>query len=638
MRLSQRQYDILKHLIENRDHFVSSRNLSVLFNVSTRTIKNELPVLREYTDPYSSFTLLAVHGKGIIIRVEDGNTFQYETQELLNQNHVMSDNDDSKRNMQILKFLLERKTYISKDRILSNFHISESTFYSSYNKIKKMIENFNLTLKHTKTKGYFIDGLEQDKRTIIAHFELFTRAHSLLRHKSTDIAHIYSFIAETFIQFKYKITESVLQNISFHVFLIKQRVDNGNTIETIESQGLDTLIEYRIAETILEKLIKTPALSENSLKKETLLLTQIILGKLNYSADETLQQEINSFISDCFKQIHMKFGFNFESVERLRLYLVLHIVPLIYRISSGTQLKNSMTTKIMQQFPHAYDISLYFSILFKEHFGYAMSLDEITYLTLYFNLGIEEMNLFKSTKRLLIITNMRHSETVLIRHKFLSWFPQQISEIVFSHSNDSLDNLGSFDAIFATDIPEDSKYQSIATKINIFPDNADYKRIDLALNGFSSNSTELILEKFNRNCFYYGKADSKAHIIRILCENAQKTFHLDHDFYEKIMSRESISSTYFGDLVAMPHPLTPISDETFISVGILDTPIKWDSQYHVQLIILLSIEKNNPWAFQLWDYIGHIIRDLDAVNRLIHTRTFDEFISSVETLITHTNG
>lgn len=41
----------------------------------------------------------------------------------------------------------------------------------------------------------------------------------------------------------------------------------------------------------------------------------------------------------------------------------------------------------------------------------------------------------------------------------------------------------------------------------------------------------------------------------------------------------------------MPHPLSPITDETFVSVLITEEPIRWNSTHEAQVIMLISIEK-----------------------------------------------
>ena len=79
-----------------------------------------------------------------------------------------------------------------------------------------------------------------------------------------------------------------------------------------------------------------------------------------------------------------------------------------------------MAPEIKQSFPLAYDIALYFTLLIKERFHLNVSADEISYLSLYFNYGLENIHLGNYAKKILIITSLRKSETVLLRHKILT--------------------------------------------------------------------------------------------------------------------------------------------------------------------------------------------------------------------------
>lgn len=169
------------------------------------------------------------------------------------------------------------------------------------------------------------------------------------------------------------------------------------------------------------------------------------------------------------------------------------------------------------------------------------------------------------------------------------------------------------------------------TLVNIFPTELDFKRINLAIKGYSN--VESILEKFHEKCFFVGEVNDKYATIQKVCDNANSVFNIDDEFLSHLLSRESIGSTYFGNGVAIPHPFIPMSDETFISVGVLSSPIDWDKQHQVQLVMLVSIEKNNPKAFQLWNYLSDIVKNKDAINQLTRQKYFDGFVKQIRKVL-----
>lgn len=626
MALTRRQYDILKYFTDNVNEVITSNQLASRFNVSTRTIKKELALIREYSLGFESFVVESIVGKGTKLTMIKNEDFKNEI-ELFETDFLDSfSNKIENIDMNILKIIVNHSGFISKDAILDHFYISESRFYKSYQQLKDFLKDYSLEIEFNKDNGYQIVGSEVSKRSLIAKYELL-KPHDQIQVYSNNVSEIYNFVAETFLKYEYKITDQILQNISSHIVLMVQRVGTQNTIDSMTLDSLDHHVEYSIALEICSNFLSKFYLSNETFKNEVSMLTQTILGKISYSIDEKLQKDVNDFIDFAFKQIEQKFSIDFELAEKLRLFLVLHIVPLIYRIRSSTQLRNAFADEIAQQFPQANDISLYFSILFDQHYDVNITKDEISYLTIYFNYGIEELDISSSSKKVLVLTILRQSETVLLKHRLLTWFPKQIEKIQFvDPSNVHSIEFEEFDAILTTE--KDNKlFQNAVTEISVFPDQSEYTKINLAINGFTD--AESILDKFSKNCFFRGSVKNKDEVLSIVCNNAKKEYKLNNDFTEAIKHRESIASTYFGNGVAIPHPLAPSTKDTFVSIAILDKPIEWDSEHSVQFIMLISIEEKNPKAFQFWYYLSDLVRDSRILEKIIKCHDYDTFIKIV---------
>ena len=74
--LTKRQYSILSFYVENRGTYVSSNELAAMFDISVRTVKNELKIVRDFCDSYSSFVLDTLAGKGTRLCVLDDAAFE----------------------------------------------------------------------------------------------------------------------------------------------------------------------------------------------------------------------------------------------------------------------------------------------------------------------------------------------------------------------------------------------------------------------------------------------------------------------------------------------------------------------------------------------------------------------------------
>lgn len=618
--LTKRQYSILSFYVENRGTYVSSNELAAMFDISVRTVKNELKIVRDFCDSYSSFVLDTLAGKGTRLCVLDDAAFEKDM-EILRKKTLQLSCNTKNRVHSVMKMLMDATGYVSKYTLTETFYISESTLYHALNEIKKLLKQYDLALVHKTNLGYKIEGREIDKRMCIAKNEINDEStdHFAL---SEDVSDIYNVVADVFFKYHYQINEQTIQNITAHIALTLRRVRKGHFIEQQMEQDMPDSTEYQISSEILTRFLTRYRIKKQYMLNEINLLTQTILGKLDYSRNDHLQKEVNDFINDSFLYIRNKFCVNFEPAESLKLFLALHLVPLIYRIKSGTQLNNMMAPEIKQSFPLAYDIALYFTLLIKERFHLNVSADEISYLSLYFNYGLENIHLGNSAKKILIITSLRKSETVLLRHKILTWFPNQIAEITFiTGDNDDFDT-EDYDAIFSTD-RNSEKYKGGITLISIFPDEKDFEKINLAINGYTD--TDSILEKFSEDCYFYGEVKDKEEILDIICRNAIEKYKLDDEFLEVIKAREQITSSYFGNCIAVPHPLTPFSDETFVSLGVLKKPIAWDKNHNVRVVMLVSIEKNNPKVFQFWYYMSTFVRNEELLQNFFKKPSFLRF-------------
>lgn len=617
--LTKRQIKILESLINNNNEYYTSNQLAQQFNVSIRTIKSDLKEIKKYSETSDDFKIESLPSKGTRLIIHDENSLLSSLNRLTRKvDYTNRDNID--RVNELIKKLIFSNTYISKYSMMESLYVSESTLYQTVNEAKQKLKDFNLNISYKTNHGYFIEGDEVDIRRYIMVNNLYFNNSIIINE---DLARIYNVIANSFVDNKYQINEKNLQNITMHVALTIQRVKDGNYVNIKTTSSLKGTTEYRISENILNHFLMMYNIDREHLQNETLLLTQTILGKTEYYINDSLQDQINDIINAFFIEIQSKFSINFCTNENLKLFLALHVVPMIYRIKSHTTLVNEMSTEIRQSFPIGYDIALDFSTKLSKTFDIHISEDELSYLTLYFNYGIENLNLGGKSRRILIFTNLRKSETILLKHKILSWFPNQISEITFVDSNNQDVDLSEYDAIFSTDDDVD-KFKGGVTKINVFPDEKDFNRINLSINGYTDEQS--ILKKFSPELFYYGQVKDKKAALSILCQQAKKIYSLPDDFQKSIETREDFSATYFDNLIAMPHPLSPISDETFVSVLITKHPIKWNSTHDAQVIMLISIEKNNPRAFQFWHYISCIVRNESKISKIIQNPTYDNFI------------
>lgn len=626
MKLTTRQNAILKILVNHADQFIPAKKIADSLEISVRTVKSELQTIREICYAASSFGIETSSRKGSRLVIYKKELVEKELKQFNDKPANKIDNAQ-KRNSAIINYLLSSSDYVSKSSLMNAFFIAETTLYNQMKQVKKILSEFHLSLEYKSNAGYFVLGKEINKRTCLNKTGILDKMDSYPFHENTT--GIYNVVADIFIKFQYRIDEQVLQNITAHIARSIERIKKNHFIEKQNDNDFYDSIEFKISKEILYTLLIGYRMNDEKLSDEAALLTQIILGKVNTSSNDPLNEEINTFIDESFTAIYQKFAINFDSADNLRLLLVLHLMPLLYRAQSGTQLDNPLESEIHQSFPQAYDVALYFSTLINQQFSVNISVGEISYLALYFNYGIDDYLLSSSEKKILIITSLRKSETILLRHKILNWFPNQIEAIDFIPPSKFLPDLAiqNYDGVFTTEknLPQN---QGAITFISLFPSEKDYEKINLAINGY--NNIKNIMNKFSKECFFYGDLASKNQALDIAIENAQKKYQLSAEFASSIYGREQLNSTYFGNKIAIPHTLSPISEETFVSFVALEKEIEWDNLNQVKFIILVSIAKNNPKEFQFWYHLSTFLQDQESFAKFAEKPEFERLIQAIE--------
>ena len=77
----------------------------------------------------------------------------------------------------------------------------------------------------------------------------------------------------------------------------------------------------------------------------------------------------------------------------------------------------------------------------------------------------------------------------------------------------------------------------------------------------------------------------------------------------------------------MPHPLYPITAQTFIAGAVLDKPVAWTEDQKGRIVLLVSTEMNNPKAFQLWPYLSSLISSPQQIHEILRESTYENFIA-----------
>lgn len=164
-------------------------------------------------------------------------------------------------------------------------------------------------------------------------------------------------------------------------------------------------------------------------------------------------------------------------------------------------------------------------------------------------------------------------------------------------------------------------------EINLFIDAND---ILVYQEMFENGDSQQVINYFSTNLFTpHLKARTREEVLMQMCAKITHYHLAPNDFFEAVMKRENMGQTDFGNMVAIPHPYKVISEESFVSVAILDKPIIWNKN-EVQVVFLLSVGLKEDSALEnFYQKIVDIVFDAKAIQALIHEPTFAKLVEIV---------
>ena len=617
--LTKRQIEILLNLFSNLDAPVSLQVFTDQFHLSLRSIQTDIAEIKETIKEHG---LYIENNKNCICmsitNQETANIFMNSIIQDYNLNQFFE--DQSSRISYIISRLLDSNDYLKSADLADEMYISRSQISNDIKLAKNMLSSYHLTLISKPYYGIKIIGKENDIRNYIIQEKLKIKnlvcdeiTHSFSSHEHID--DINNIVIKILTHSHYIISDIALQNLILHIVTAVNRIKSGHLIH-MDSLNISPVYAHviEISKNILEKCADIYNFEFND--DEIFFLALNLYGKREFDKQEFITDEINNLVFLGLYKIKEIFGLDFTSNLNLRISLGLHILPLLTRINTNMQLRNIMTFNIKQKYTLAYDLASTFTNTIIPSDKKILD-DEIAYVALHFVNYIDE-NSPQKKKRMLIISSLRRSETILLQNNILRNFPSIKEVKIISKNSLSTTNVNNYNAICTTEndiFINNNKIQ----KISYFLNDTDIKKIELLLDGF--NGPKDILDCFSEDLFYYGDAPSKNAVIKWLYEMAYKQGLADEKLYHSIMNHENVTSTYFGNYLAIPHPEIFLSETSFISVAILPKPILWDDEY-VDIVFLVSIQKNNPNAFKLWSYLSFLISNNTTLEEIKKEPTF----------------
>ncbi|WAA10129.1 BglG family transcription antiterminator [Fervidibacillus albus] len=597
--LSKRQKDILLFLSKSKEPVTSSWVAKQL-GVSDRTVRNELKQLQQ-TMQELGFSIESTRGKGYVLNIiDDERFFNIIHHTSAEESHLAGDfADKDTRVLYILRRLILEKDFIKLENFADEMFVSMSTLQKDLKHVKEYLEQYQLKLINRPHYGSKVEGDEYMKRLCLSNLLLERNQEAFLKEESLHLIDesLFLKIKEIIIQkvnkYKIEISDISLENLATHIAIACKRIEEGFMIEGMEQVvENDYPFENIVANEIIQEVEKMTDLQFPD--EEIKYIIVHLLGTKLLHQKELIEyskfDEAGTIVNEMLVKLKSELNWDLTEDREFIQALLLHIRPAMNRLRYNMNIRNPLLNDIKKKYPTAFEGAVIASKCIEQYLGIEVVEDEIAYIALHIGVALERMKLNqKKIKKVLVVCASGVGSAKLLSYRLKNLFDQDLEIIdTINYYNLSTYDLTNVDFIIST-IPIKENLAIPVQVVNTFLEEKDIQTIQQFL---SSNQNAIESYLHPSRIFLKQPLRSKEEVIRFLCDRLKEQELVPENYVDLVFERESIAPTSYGNLVAVPHPITPVTKETFWTVCTLKNPIPWHEEQMVQFVCLLNIRED----------------------------------------------
>ncbi len=612
-----RRFIQLFKILSRQNDYIKSQELCEQLKIRPRTLREDLRIYKDIFEKQAGCYVKSRPHVGYILHIFNSEAYNLFLKQLLleeSKNQFIIPVCQEERINYIIRYFLSHLDFIKLDDLASEIYVSRSTLNVDIKEVKKRLSYFHLKIISKPSYGVKISGKEKDIRSCIAqyfyHFENYDERylneigmHGNLMSKD-DFDFVKNMLYDIILKYAFKLTDIGFQNLTIHIVIAVHRIKHGIYVEEFLNSKIinEPTIELELANEIAYRL--------NEYFKITLPQSEIhyivahLMGKHACVLEEqpiVVSKDISKLIDMMILEIKKNFHIDFSGDLDLYTMLAMHLQPMLNRLMYDMKMTNPLTKQIKKDSPQAFELAVLAGKIIQNQYGKIVLEEELGYLALHFALALERMKKIVK-KNIIIVCASGMGTSQILLYKVKSKFKDYINEVLVSEAY-KLENmdLSKYDLILST-IPIAIKTSIPIIQVQYFLNEEDVIALE---DVFMKNNEELY---FIQNCFkeefFYNDivVSSRDEAITYMCDKIRQQRSLPNNFEALVFEREALSSTEVGNRIAMPHPIRLVMNETFVAVGILKKPIRWENEY-VKFIFLLCIDQHSNQVLNVFNEV-----------------------------------
>ncbi|MBU5266994.1 BglG family transcription antiterminator [Virgibacillus proomii] len=637
--LTTRMRVILKKLMLV-DSPLTGRFLANLNKVTTRTIREDIKKLDDLVKKHGA-EIETVISKGYKLTIYNREYFREFLKDVVKNErkkgqiiyHLPQDREEY-----IIRRLSTSKGYVKLEQLADELYVSKSTVQNDLKQVKEILKEYSITVQSRPNYGLKLQGEELKLRFCMAEYIVERDKntekqtfHSMLvsRHKKAFTI-IHNIIIEHIIFHNISMSDISINNLLIHIVIAYERIKNGNYVvfPSNELRQIVNQYEFAVAKKIVEDVetqlhIQFPDV-ETAYIAIHLLGTKMLFKPNHHDVlnEKLIASDILIIVKKMLEKIDDEYHLGIKYDKELIIALGLHLKPAINRYKYGMNIRNPLLQDIKKKYPLAFEAAILAGLVIEEMTECKINENELGYIALHIGAAMERKSFNIEPKRCLIVCASGFGTAQLIYYKIKSEFRDSlhivgITELyrIKKYNSNDID-------LIISSVPIEAEISIPVVQVNAIIGDSDIQKISNFVKDQQS-----IMEYFQKQFVFLQKnLTTKTEVLEFLFQQLKIFELVDNDYLEYVYKREKIASTVYGNLVAIPHPVTPQTDETFLTVCTLTNVIDWGDK-PAQFICLLNVKRNSQEDLQpMYDLLGAIVNSETIVQQLLKANDYASFI------------
>ena len=630
-------------LLAKSDGFRSAAELANLFDVSVRTISNDIKLMNS-TSVMDGFCIQFIKGKGYYLEVIEEKAFQQYLASLIEGTSSKILPADS-RKISIALSLLFANDYLTIKQLSDRLEVSSSTIKKDMLSVKKIFEERELALYSKSHYGFKVIGLEENRRKAIIQLLRNEIIHPKLTSEYEKFRTFFdeeafrNYIVDQIASLGIKMNDLVLENIVQHVALLVFRMKQHNFLkEEIfhnekETTTIFTTLTERIVAYIEEKeSIHFPMNEQKYLSKQ-------LYGKI-IAVDELAESdELFKYITQALKIVDSKYHTLFNQDTELKDALTLHVAPLLQRLYGGHQLENPIIEDVYTRYTNVFNIAYEFIQLIGNDLDFTISKDEMGYLAIYFAASLEKQTYAQMNqyKKIAVICATGGGSSFFVKTKLEQVFINAKVKTVSTMELHKIDE--TFDLIISTILIKQEFGSIPLIYTQALLSEKEIKKIQKDLLLVNENKTvendinQQLLNLFSEENFEISEETDYLKLLIARGKRLEAGKFSKEGYAELVIQREKLIDTIYKNGVAGPHPMESRAIKECVDVVLLHTPIRFKEK-EVKLLFLINISNEHLFLHkEISRLMIRIMEDSDLTRQLNKFKNYQDFSQYLREII-----